>query len=338
MLISVVIPCRNEVLNIEECVNAIYNSKLKNGLSIEVILVDGLSDDGTLEVVNDLKKRYSTLIVVNNIKQVTPVAFNLGIKKAQGEFVQIIGARQIISANYLQGCIDTLNTDKDIWCVGGGVENVYQTKESEIIGLAMASSFGVGAGNFRVAKKSEFTDTVGTPMYRMNVFTKIGYFNENLVRNQDDEFNYRVTSNGGKIFLNTEITIKYFVRASVSKLFKQYMQYGYWKVYVNKLHNTITSVRQLIPLFFVIGIILGAILTFFSSIFTMLFLIGISLYCLLAIYFGVKSSSNVSKALRVMLIFPVLHWSYGYGYLKGLIHFFILKKNPSQKSKSLSRG
>lgn len=337
MLISVIIPCRNEEANISECINAIYASELNVGYSIEVLLVDGVSDDGTVGLVQELQVKYPTLRLIENIKQVTPVAFNMGIRAAKGGFLQIIGARQVISNNYLQGCIDVLEKNEDIWCVGGGVENVYQTAESEIIGLAMSSAFGVGAGNFRVAKKSEYTDTVGTPMYKTEVFEQIGLFNEDLVRNQDDELNYRVTLNGGNIYLNADVSIKYYVRASIPKLFKQYMQYGYWKVYVNKLHGTVTSIRQLVPLFFVLGIILGLILSMFSLFIAGAFICGLILYVCLAIYFGLKSSNGVLKGIRVARVFPVLHWSYGYGYLKGLVHFFILQKKPTSKSKSLSR-
>ncbi len=337
MLISVIIPCRNEVKNIAECVHAIYDSELE-GDTIEVLLVDGLSDDGTIDAVTTLQKTYPSLRIITNELKVTPVAFNLGIKAAQGDYVQIIGARQVISKNYLKLAKQTLEDDPSIWCVGGGVENIYSNKESEIIGLAMASPFGVGAGNFRVSKKSEFTDTVGTPMYKKEVFDKIGLFNESLVRNQDDELNYRVTLNGGKIFLNNDILIKYYVRADLKKLFKQYQQYGYWKVYVNKMHKTVTSIRQLIPLFFVLGIFIGLLLSLFSKILLYAFLGGLLFYMVLALYFGIKVGGGFNRGGKVAKVFPVLHWGYGYGYLKGIIHFLILSKEPSGKSQVLTRG
>lgn len=338
MIITVVIPCRNEVGQIKECIQTIYNSKLDKEFELEVLVVDGLSDDGTIEVLTTLCEDYPTLKIVENVAQVTPVAFNLGIKKGKGDFFQIIGARQLISENYLQDAVKSLLEDDSIWCVGGMVENVYLTPESEIIGKAMASPFGVGGGNFRVIKESSFTDTVGTPMYPARVFKEIGLFDESLVRNQDDELNYRVTKAGGKILLNANILIKYFVRAKISQLKKQYYQYGYWKVFVNKKHKTITTVRQLFPLFLVLGLLFGVVLSLIIPFFWFVLASGVFAYALMALYFAKQVGEGGKEILSISTIFPILHFSYGFGYFMGCIDFFILNKKPSSKNKQLSRG
>lgn len=338
MIITIVIPCRNEEGQIEECVRSIYASKLEKGIDLEVLVVDGLSNDGTVGIISELAKEFPTLRIVENEAQVTPVAFNLGIKEGKGDFIQIIGARQLISDNYLQDAVKSLQEDEMIWCVGGIVENVYLTTESEMIGKAMASPFGVGGGNFRVIKESGFTDTVGTPMYPSDVFEKIGLFDESLVRNQDDELNYRVTKAGGKILLNADISIKYFVRAKMSHLKKQYYQYGYWKVFVNKKHKTITTVRQLFPLFLVLGSSVGLILSLFVPYFWVLMAMGVFAYIGLAIYFANKVATKKGEILSIASVFVILHFSYGLGYLVGCIDFLVLNKKPSTKSKQLSRG
>jgi glycosyltransferase involved in cell wall biosynthesis len=336
MMISVVIPCRNEEKNIAECVEAIYNAELA-GDTLEVLVIDGMSTDGTINELENLKKKYPQLRVIFNPKQVTPVAFNLGIKESKGDFIQIIGARQIISKNYLRDAKKSLTDNPEIWCVGGIVNNVYQSKEGERIGMAMSSSFGVGGGNFRVLKKSEFTDTVGTPMYPRIVFEKIGYFNEALLRNQDDEFNYRVTNAGKKILLNADISIKYYVRAKVSNLFRQYYQYGYWKVFVNKMHGTITSLRQLVPAVFVSGLFIGLILAFLHPVLMWVYVGFLTLYTLLAAAAGIATAKSIGTGLQVALIFPVVHFSYGWGYLLGIFDFVLLRKNPASQASVLSR-
>ncbi|MCH2235080.1 MAG: glycosyltransferase family 2 protein [Crocinitomicaceae bacterium] len=337
-MISVVIPCRNEEKHIANCVDAIYQSKFDSQTELEVLVVDGLSDDGTLEVLKTLCKKYPTLRVIKNEKQVAPVAFNLGIQESQGEFVQIVGARQIISENYLEGAKRTLVEMEDVWCVGGAVENIYENDASLFIGLAMASPFGVGGSNFRALKKSTYTDTIGTPMYRKSTFDKIGLFDDSLVRNQDDELNYRLTKAGGKIYLNADILIKYYVRASFGKLFRQYFQYGYWKVFVGKKHKAFTNIRQLIPLIFVLGLIFGAVLSLIIPNFWYLYTLGLALYTMGALMFGMKAAKqDAGKGFNVAIVFPVLHISYGWGYLRGIIDFFILQKNPNEKSKALTR-
>ena len=337
MTVSVVIPCRDEERNIRECIEAIYASELSGGDDIEVLVIDGMSTDGTPQEVEKLQSQYPNLRLIPNALRVTPVAFNIGIRESRGEYIQLVGARHIISRDYLKEARRILENDPRIWCVGGRVVNVYQNEESEIIGLAMASSFGVGVGNFRVLQRSGYVDTVGTPMYRRSVFDQIGLFNEVLIRNQDDELNYRITANGGRIYLNTDVRIRYYVRAKVSNLFTQYFQYGYWKVYVNKLHNTVTSARQLVPLCFVLGLFIGFLLSLFVPFVTWTYLLGIAFYALMSVVFGVSSAESLGKGLRVATIFPVLHVAYGWGYLKGIIDFVFLNRRPASAAVRLSR-
>lgn len=337
MKISVVIPCRNEKKHIQMCVDAIYANTLAKQNEVEVLIVDGMSDDGTTNIIHELMTQYPSLKLVENHKQVTPIAFNLGITHSTGDFVQIIGARQLISKDYLEKAVACIEQNPEIWCVGGRVENVYENKDSEIIANAMNTPFGVGGGNFRTAKNSTFVDTVGTPMYPRFVFDKVGLFDEELVRNQDDDFNFRVTKAGGKIFLNADILIQYFVRADYNKLFKQYLQYGYWKVYVNRKHQTVTTIRQLFPAGLIAFLILGAFISIFSIYILLAYLSVVLLYLLLAFVYAIKAMNDISQLFSIIKTFMILHISYGWGYLKGLWHFFVLGKNPSQKQTTLSR-
>jgi len=233
--ISIVIPCRNEAQYIEECIDAIYSCDLPENTQMQVFVVDGMSNDGTREIVQGIKSKFIGLELVDNTKQLTPFAFNLGIK-AGGivDFVQIIGARHIVSKNYINECIAKLESDNSVWCVGGKILNEFNSEEGELISKAMSTSFGMGIGNFRTLDKSGFTDTVTSPMYPFWVFEKIGFFDEDLVRNQDDDYNYRVTKAGGKIYFLNEIELRYYVRSTVEGLKRQFFQYGYWKVFVNK--------------------------------------------------------------------------------------------------------
>lgn len=337
MKVLVVIPCRNEKLAIESCIDAIYQSELKEGVEISVAVVDGLSDDGTLEVLEKIKIRYPNVHLIVNEKKLTPFAFNLGIKSQEADFYQIVGARQIISPNYIQGAIDKMLQNPEIWCVGGKVENTYANKTAEIISKAMSSSFGMGMGNFRVKSEDAFVDTVGTPMYPKRVFEKIGYFDETLVRNQDDEFNFRVIQAEGKVLLDASITIKYQVRAQVNGLWRQFFQYGYWKVYVNKKHKTITTLRQLIPPLFVIYLSFWIITLLLPSGVLVLFSFPLVFYFLLALKSAANLSHNPGEITQISGIFPILHLSYGLGYLKGILDFYIQGKKPDEKQTRLSR-
>jgi glycosyltransferase involved in cell wall biosynthesis len=336
MTITVVTPCRNEERNIRECIEAIYASEV-DGDEIEVLVIDGMSTDGTPQELKRLKAVYPSLRMIPNALQVTPVALNIGIREARGQYIQIVGARQIISRDYLRSAKAILEGDPQIWCVGGAVVNVYQDEDSRVIGLAMASPFGVGGGNFRTLRKSGYVDTVGTPMYRRSVFDRIGLFNEALVRNQDDELNYRITARRGRIYLNADVHVKYYVRANLGNLFTQYLQYGYWKVYANRLHHTVTTARQLVPLGLVLGLTLGFLSSLLVPSLTRFYLLGISLYATMALLSGIASAGAVMTGLRVALVFPVLHFAYGWGYLRGIIDVIVLNRTPAPGAARLSR-
>jgi GT2 family glycosyltransferase len=338
--ISVVIPCRNESQYIEECLNAVYACDLPLDYQINVFVVDGMSDDGTRGIVELLKLKYQNLFLIDNKMQLTPYAFNLGIYAGKKvDFVQIVGARHILSENYLSSCLKKLDNDNSIWCVGGKIINEYINETGKVISKAMSTSFGMGLGNFRTLSKSGFTDTVTSPMYPYWVFQKIGYFDEELVRNQDDDFNYRVLHAGGKIFFNADISLKYYVRGDYKGLWMQFFQYGYWKVYVNKKHKAVTTIRQLVPpmfTFYVLTLILSSLISFdFFKIFSIPFI----LYLLISLYFSLKITKEDVEIgfIKVFKTFPILHLSYGLGYLKGILDFILLRKKPSDKQKRLSR-
>lgn len=336
--LKVVIPCRNEVNNIRECVESVIESGKRFSGDVEIVIVDGKSDDGTLEVIDQLIKIYPTVNVEVNELQLTPYAFNLGIKNSIAfDYLAIVGSRHVLSVNYFQDAIQAIESDNSIWCVGGRVDNVYANESGKITATAMGTSFGMGIGNFRAIEHSGYVDTVGTPIYPAWVFDKVGYFDEELVRNQDDEFNFRVRKSGGKILYLNEISVKYYVRSSINQLKKQFMQYGYWKVYVNKKHKAITTWRQLIPPLFVCYLVLLSFLLIINPWFGCLMSIPLLLYMTLSIFVAIKLSESFREFIRYLNIFPIIHVSYGWGYLKGFFRFLILNQKPSTQSKTLSR-
>ncbi len=336
--ITVVVPCRNEENYISKCLDSIIESDYPNEL-IQVKVIDGMSDDNTRDIIKEYTSKYTFITMIDNIKQKTPYAFNLGIKNSSSDFIMIMGSRHIISKNYISYSVDRLNQEKTLGCIGGAVINTYENDISETISKAMNSSFGVGIGNFRTNFDEEiYVDTIGTPVYRSSIFDEIGLFDERLTRNQDDDFNYRVTEAGYKILSSGNISVKYFVRASFSKLFKQYYQYGYWKVFVNKKHKTVTTIRQLVPFGFVSYLILFLISLVFFSEYIYITSIPLVLYILLISYFSVKLSSKLSETINLIKSFFILHTSYGLGYLEGILNFIVLNNNSiNENNEKLSR-
>lgn len=336
--ISIVVACRNEENNILNLLKSVEKSDYDIA-KIEVLVVDGMSDDATVDKIKEYQHTSKLAIVLlENKKQKTPYAFNIGIKKASSDIVIIAGARFVFSSNYFTVVEDVLNNHKNIACVGGRIINIYENKTSEIISQAMASTFGIGFGNFRTVTEDKFVDTVTPPAFRKEIFDEIGYFDESLTRNQDDDFSYRLIKAGYKILLKANISFEYVVRASFNKLFKQYKQYGYWKVFVNKKHKTVTTLRQLFPSLFLLSLAVLPLLGFIFPIFFVLLSVELALYFTLNFVFAFKDNTfNIVNLVKQMYTCTVLHTSYGLGYLEGVVDFLILNKEPNSKNEQLSR-
>jgi len=304
---------------------------------ISTFICDGGSDDGTQEIIRDYIVSHPQFTLLHNVQRTTPFALNLGINHSKADIVIILGAHSELDKDFVKHNVSSFDVDPLIMCTGGVLDNVYENSTSQIIGAAMSSSFGVGNAHFRTGNKSGFVDTVAFGAYKKEIFNEVGLFDEELIRNQDDEFNFRVTKAGYKIYLNHLIKCRYFVRASFQKLYRQYYQYGYWKVFVNKKHQTITTIRQLIPLFFVLYLALLLVSSVIHKyVFLALSVFGV-LYLLLAFTFAAKQQKgSLSGIPGVVYTFFILHFSYGLGYLKGIFDFFILNKSI-KKHESLSR-
>jgi len=333
--VSIVIPCYNENEYIIRCLDSIDKQSYPKEL-ITTFVCDGNSTDGTQNLVKAYVLKDHSFKLLINEQKTTPHALNLGIKNSTSDVVIILGAHSELDVDFVKKSMETFSVDENIMCVGGVLENVYANDTSKTIGYAMSSPFGVGNAHFRTGTKKGYVDTVAFGAYRKEIFEKVGLFDEQLIRNQDDEFNYRITSSGYKIYLDPEIKCKYFVRASYGKLFSQYYQYGYWKVYVNKLHKTVTTGRQLVPALFVLYLlilpfscIIGGPVCVFSSLFLFLYLV-------FAMTFASIKSSNPLILIKIVYTFLILHLGYGIGYLKGILDFLILGRSI-RKTETLSR-
>ena len=335
--VSIIIPCRNEEKFIEECINSIIKQSYGFG-NIEIIVCDGLSDDKTCQIVDKYCKKYSQIKLLKNEKKITPSGMNLGIRNSTGDIIILFGAHSYMSENYIELCVRNFE-NSDASCVGGTVINISDTDTSKAISYSMSSPFGVGNALFRYSTKKQFVDTVGFGAYKKEVYNKIGLFDEEFVRNQDDELNLRLAEAGGKILLDPEMVSYYYTRGSFKKLWRQYYQYGFWKVRVIQKHKRPASIRHLIPVTFVTGVILGGILSIFFKPILYIYLAVLLFYLAFSFIFAAKASKGEYKLVpKIILSFIILHISYGLGFLEGLNVFYITK-NPEKlnKNKKISR-
>lgn len=334
--VSIVIPCLNEASYIERCVRSTMEQSYPND-RIRVVVADGGSNDGTLHHLEALQKEFGQLIVVDNPKRFTPVALNLGVMATTSDVVVILGAHAELASDFIEKCVAALTLHPDAGCVGGIIQNVHENATARIVSRAMQSPFGVGNARFRTGGEAGYVDTVAFGAYRREVFNAIGLFDEDLVRNQDDEFNYRLTKAGYTIWFDPEIRSKYYVRASYKKLFRQYFQYGYWKVFVNRKHKAVTTWRQLVPFAFVSWFVLATLFVVIQPQWMPLLTLPALLWLLGALGAGILGGTPSKDLPGLTLSFLILHTSYGLGYARGIVEFLLLRRMPAADQHSLSR-
>ena len=189
----------------------------------------------------------------------------------------------------------------------------------------------MGNSYFRIgAKEIKQVDTVPFGCYRKDVFDRIGPYDNDLVRNQDDELNARLIKHGGKIYLIPYIVVDYFARDTIKKTGKMFYQYGLYKPLVNKKLGSPATVRQFFPVAFVLGLILGLIAGLLNCYLLMAYLFVIALYLLLAVVSSLRSSKSLKQVYYQVVTYFTIHLNYGWGYLAGLYRI-LAKKNFSAK-------
>ncbi len=257
--VSVIVPCRNEKKHIEHGIRSILEQHSPIG-GFEVVIVDGMSNDGTREILEQLIREDSRLRLIDNPSRTTPFAMNAGIRAAQGQFIAIMGAHTIYSNDYIRTCVELLNEHPEAWCTGGPIQSKGKSPFGQAVAAAMSHPIGVGNAKHRFCDYEGYAEGACFPMFRREVFDTIGFYDEKLTRNQDDELNLRMTQQGGKVFLSPRAACTYFVRDSPSGLFWQYFQYGYYRVAVLRKHRIPASLRQLVPIIFfpvMLGMLIG---------------------------------------------------------------------------------
>jgi glycosyltransferase involved in cell wall biosynthesis len=322
--VSVIMPVRNEEDFIERGLRAVFSQTYPSDL-LEIIIADGESDDTTGHIIESLRKETEIPIkVLNNPKRIAPTGLNIAIAEAKGEIIVRVDGHCEIDQDYVANCVKHLQEGKADG-VGGPIETIGENLQAKAVAIAMSSKFGVGGSAFRTIDNKElFVDTVAFPGYKKSTLTKVGKFNEELVRNQDDEFNYRIRKMGGKILLSPDIRSRYYSRSNFKSLWRQYFQYGYWKVRVLQMHPKQMSLRQFIPFSFVSTIIFLGILSVFFEIARWVLVLVISLYLLAAIIatiYEVKRTKIIALPY-VFFSYIILHMSYGLGFMLGLFSFY----------------
>lgn len=327
-LVSVVMPVRDEAGHIGRALAAVF---AQDWPRLEVIVADGGSTDGTREaVLAATEGAPHPLRLLDNPGRTAPCGLNRAIAAARGAIVVRVDGHCEIAPDYVRRCAAHLLAGK-AECVGGPLTTVGETPAARRIALAMSSPFGVGDSTFRTGTRAEvLADTVAFPAMRRETLRDVGPYDEELVRDQDDEFSYRLRSRGGRILVAPDVKARYFSRASLTSLFRQYLGYGFFKVRVLQKHPRQMRSRQFVPVLFVASLWLPLLFVPFIP-----FVVALPATVLAAWTGAAFSAAKLAtRGLRdvpgVFLAFAALHLSYGLGFLAGLVRFAprFLEKGP----------
>ncbi len=325
ILISVIIPCRNEEKYISPCLNSLLQQKNLNG-SFEIIVVDGMSNDDTRDILNRLSNDNEKISVLLNEQKYTPFALNMGIKNSKGRYIVIMGAHSVYDKYYLASCLKLFEQHPEVSCVGGPIKSIGMNNIGRAIATAMSHPIGVGNAKHRFPDYEGYAEMACFPMFKREVFKEIGLYDESLIKNQDDEFCFRLRQNNKYIYISPRVQSEYVVRSSFSSLFMQYYLYGYYRVAVIRKYKIPISYRQIVPP------------SFFITIFALLVLaivlgriwIGllVPIIYIISIVFVAIISKKIKPGLKLFFIYSVfiLHISYSAGFLRAIYETFIIRK------------
>jgi succinoglycan biosynthesis protein ExoA len=318
--VSLLIAMRDEARYIEGCLASIFNQNYPSE-KIEVFVLDGMSSDASWRIVDRLLQGKGNCHLIQNPKITQSAAWNLGIEKAKGEIITIVSAHSVLAPDYISNAVETyFRTGADM--VGGPMMAVGEGKVSKAVSIATSTPFGVGGARFHYTDKEEIVDTVYMGFCSRNLYLKIGGFDEEMIRNQDDELSYRILDQGGIIICNPAIKSQYYNRATLKSLWRQYYQYGLYKVRVLQKHPRQIRVRQFVPPFFVSVLLFSILLAFllnFYPIFAIVPFIYLGTNLFVSIW--ITSKRGWMHFPLLSLTFAILHLSYGLGFLMGLVKF-----------------
>jgi glycosyltransferase involved in cell wall biosynthesis len=329
-MISIVCPILNEEKYISKCIESILAQDYPHD-DMELLLVDGNSNDRTRNVIEEYIKHYSFIRLLDNPNKIVPYAMNIGINNAKGNIIIRLDAHATYEVNYFSTLVSSLNRLK--------ADNVGSVCKTDVLNInsktlaireVLCNKFGVGNSTFRTGIYKEMeVDTVPFGCWKREVFEKYGLFDVRLVRNQDIELNKRIIHGGGKIFIVPNTYCTYLARETFNSIAKNNYGNGKWNIltvfYTKQLKSL--SIRHFVPLIFIMSLILPSILAFIYLPFILVSLLSLIAYVSLLGFISFKLT--IKKKLNFFYLltgFIVLHLSYGWGSIMGLLKLPFVKE------------
>lgn len=333
--ISVIVPCRNEIRHIDKFMQCLFEQELPQGYTLDVFIADGSSTDGTVERLEAWRRQHTEVTILSNPAGIVSTGLNAALPHT-GDIVVRLDVHTEYAPDYIRQCVQVLK-ETGAGNVGGASRTVAKCYVQKAISLAYHSFLGSGGARFHNPEYEGRVDTVIYGCWRKQTLIELGGFDEALVRNQDDELNLRLIRRGGTVWQSRRIRSWLNPRSTFRGLFRQYYEYGYWKVHVIRKHKIPASWRHLVPAAFVSILGMLAALSLFLPWARLALLALGSVYC--AAVLGVSAVLCRDRSLlrylpAVPLVFAIYHVSYGSGFLRAMMDCMAGNQPPPKASKA----
>ena len=322
--LSIIVPCYNEQATIRLLLDAVLAQTYPRS-QMEIVIADGLSQDGTRDVIAAFQSEHPDLAVriLDNERRSIPSALNLAVSAARGEIIIRLDAHSMPQPDYVQRCVQALEAGKGanvggVWMIHPGASGWI----AEAIAAAAAHPLGVGDAMYRLAPKAGPVDTVPFGAFRRELIEKIGGFDETLLTNEDYEFNTRLRQSGGVVWIDPQIRSTYFARPTLGALAAQYWRYGFWKLKMLRRYPDTIRWRQALPPALVLSLIGLLVLSFFFPLIKLILILEILCYLAALTIAGLQLALRQRKPLLVPglpLAVMVMHLSWGSGFLWSIV-------------------
>ncbi|MBI1357002.1 MAG: glycosyltransferase [Acidobacteria bacterium] len=339
MLVSILTPCRCEGPYIEDFVANVESQELPPEVEIELLVAEARSEDDGYQRLSRLAADRPWLRVLDNPRRTTPAGLNIAIRQARGDVLLRMDVHTTYAPDYVAECLRALESS-GADNVGGPWVARGEGFVAETIALAFQSKWSTGGGRAHDPGYEGFVDTVYLGCWRREAFARFGRFDESLIRGQDSELNFRIWLRGGRVWQTPRIRSWYQPRRSLVALFRQYAQWGYWKVAILRMHRAPASLRQLAPGLFLLGLAAGLPAAWVWPVLAAPWLGVVAAYLLanIAAAVVVCRRAGAWKFLALLpAVFAVFHFGFGYGYLRGAVDFLALRRQASSRFERLTR-
>lgn len=307
--VTVILPILNEEADLQNCISAILKQDYAG--EIEIILALGPSKDNTNQIARNLAAADKRIKLVNNPTGQTAKGLNLAIAESSFEIICRIDGHSEISNSYLKTAVSIMQ-EKGAVNVGGLMHADGQSGLQRTVAQAMRSKLGVGASKFHTGGKAGPSDTVYLGTFKKSAILAAGGFDERYIRAQDWELNHRMRAQGGLIWFDPRLVVTYRPRKSLSKLAKQYFQYGRWRRVISRQHPKTTNFRYLAP---PVALVINLLSLVFGVLVAKIFFLPVLIYMTILIIGGLFIGRNIADKLLMPIVFATMHLSWGAGFI-----------------------